>query len=74
MIEYDTSHYNKEGRKECIDEMIDKFGLMNVAVFCMINAYKYEYRMGLKEGNSKELDEYKMNWYNEKAKELIKKV
>lgn len=43
-------HYNIPGRKECIEEMIDKFGFEKVEAFCELNAYKYEYRHELKGG------------------------
>ena len=32
------SHYNLPGRKECIDEMIDIYGLKDVAKWCEITA------------------------------------
>lgn len=57
------SHYNQPNRKECIEEMRDKFGDEIVAVFCLTNAYKYLYRAGEKEGNSKEQDIAKAKWY-----------
>ena len=38
------SHYNLPNRKECIDEMIDIYGLKDVAKWCEITAYKYKYR------------------------------
>ena len=37
-------HYNIEGRKECIVEMEEAFGLSAVKQFCVLNAYKYRYR------------------------------
>lgn len=57
------NHYNIEGRKECIDEMVEQFGLEAVVSFCLMNAYKYLYRAGEKEGNSKEQDIEKAKWY-----------
>ena len=57
------SHYNQPNRKECIEEMRDKFGDEVVAVFCLTNAYKYLYRAGEKEGNSKGQDIAKAKWY-----------
>lgn len=38
------SHYNLPDRKECIDEMIDIYGLKDVAKWCEITAYKCKYR------------------------------
>lgn len=66
-------HYNTPGRKECIEEMIDRWGPETVATWCEITAYKYEYRAGLKDGNSDEQDTAKRQWYLDKAKELRKK-
>lgn len=64
------SHYNIPGRKECLDEMIDIYGIKATEKFCRMNAYKYHYRMGLKDGNSKEQDVAKAEWYENKADEL----
>ena len=38
------SHYNLPGRKESIDEMIDIYGLKDVAKWCEITAYECKYR------------------------------
>ena len=46
------SHYNKAGRKECIAEMEEKYGIPATVGFCLMNAYKYLYRAGDKFGNS----------------------
>ena len=64
------AHYNAPGRKECIEEMIDKWGEGAVAMWCEMTAYKYEYRAGTKEGESAERDNAKREWYLNKAKEL----
>ena len=60
-------HYNLPGRKECIEEMIDKFGVDVVRHFCLLNAYKYDYRHELKGGAE---DIAKANWYRKKYTEL----
>lgn len=44
------SHYCKPGRKECIDEMLDLFGVEAVRDFCLLNRHKYQYRYDLKNG------------------------
>lgn len=65
------SHYiNKDG-KECIDEMIDFFGVDSVITFCKLNAYKYRFRAGLKPGSPAEEDLAKAKWYIDKMNELI---
>lgn len=54
------AHYTQEGRKECIEEMLEKFGAEAVMDFCKLNAYKYEYRADFKNGDE---DRYKAAWY-----------
>ena len=56
-------HYNIEGRKECIVEMLEKYGFHAVANFALLNSYKYLFRAGLKDGNSAEQDVKKAQWY-----------
>lgn len=63
------AHYQKGGR-ECIDVMIEKYGVEAVINFCECNEFKYEWRAGLKEGNSAETDRAKADWYRRKAEEL----
>lgn len=63
------SHYQKGGR-ECIDVMIEKFGVDAVIAFCECNQFKYEWRAGMKDGNSAEQDLAKAEWYKKKAEEL----
>ena len=57
------SHYNKENRSECIDEMVKKFGYYQTCIFCLMNSYKYLYRAGDKDGNSEDQDLAKADWY-----------
>lgn len=64
------AHYNTPGRKECIEEMVDKWGREATALWCEMTAYKYDYRAGSKEGNSEEQDKAKMEWYLAKARQL----
>ena len=54
------NHYNIPGRKECIVEMLEKFGVEAVETFCVLNAYKYRYRHELKNGQE---DLEKAAWY-----------
>jgi hypothetical protein len=65
------AHYQKDG-KECIDIMVETFGRLAVIDFCRCNSFKYQWRAGLKEGNSKEQDLAKAKWYDDKALELLK--
>lgn len=64
------THYSKPGRKECIEEMRERFGDVAVYWFCKLNAYKYEYRSGSKDGNSEEQDKAKIDWYDDYAEKL----
>ena len=54
------AHYTLEDRRECIHEMLEKFGVEAVMDFCKLNAYKYEYRADFKNGDE---DRYKAAWY-----------
>ena len=63
------SHY--QGKMECIDAMVEQFGMEKVEDFCEINAFKYLWRAGEKEGNSKEQDEAKARWYTRKRIDLF---
>ena len=64
-------YYNKEGRRECWDEMKD-ISLTGTIFFDLWNAYKYMYRAGDKTDNSKAQDMKKAQNYIEHAKSLIK--
>ena len=64
------SHYQGKNGKECIDVMIEEFGIEAVIDFCDLNAFKYKFRAGLKDGNSKEQDLAKAKFYENKRKEL----
>ena len=57
------SHYNIEGKRECIVAMREDYGDYITAIFCLTNAYKYLYRAGIKEGESQKDDIDKAKWY-----------
>lgn len=63
-------HY-KQGGKECIEVMLDEFGPFMVASFCFLNAFKYRWRAGKKDGNSTEQDLAKAKWYENYAENLM---
>lgn len=67
MVDYDLinspKYYQQENGRECIDEMILFFGKKAVIDFCRCNAYKYKFRAGKKNNNTKEEDLAKANWY-----------
>lgn len=56
-------YYTKNKHKECIIEMREIYGDYAVFCFCILNAYKYNYRAGLKTGNTAESDFNKATWY-----------
>ena len=64
------SHYNVEGKKECIVQMEEDYGSFITAVFCLTNAYKYLYRAGNKDGESEADDIAKARWYYDYASKL----
>lgn len=59
-------HY-KSGQYECIDVMVDVFGVEATKNFCKLNAFKYLWRSDMKNGKE---DILKANWYLEKLHEL----
>ena len=64
------NYYKNKNSRECIEEMIILFGKKAVINFCKLNAYKYKYRAGNKNGNSEEKDLAKANWYLDYAERL----
>lgn len=56
------AHYNS-GKYECIDVMRDVFGKEAVDNFCLLNAFKYIWRAGRKNGKE---DIKKAIWYLER--------
>lgn len=65
------SHYNAEGKKECIEQMLEDYGPYIVITFCLTNAYKYIYRAGSKAGETEDTDISKARWYYNFANKLI---
>ena len=55
-------HYQNNG-KEWIDLMIEKYGLRATIDFCILNAFKYIFRCGRKEGNPDYQELNKAEWY-----------
>ena len=60
-------HYNQYPI-ETIDMMVSIFGRDAVRQWCVITAFKYRMRMGLKDGIEQDFN--KEQWYLNKAKEL----
>lgn len=62
-------HYT-QGKIDCIDAMIEAFGVEAVKTFCKLNAFKYLWRSEHKNG-VEDID--KARWYTAKYVELSKK-
>lgn len=60
------SHYT-QGKIECIDAMIDIFGVEAVKNYCLCNSFKYIWRHKMKNGDE---DLAKAAWYMNKLQEL----
>ena len=56
-------HY--QGPHECIEVMRAMFGDQAVEDFCRLCAFKYRFRAGSKDGESKEKDIAKAEWYED---------
>lgn len=54
---------------ECIDIMLELYGIEDVKTFCKCNAFKYLWRSNFK--NNKEEDIKKANWYLNKYVSLL---
>ena len=64
------SYYNDEGMGvECIEMMIQQYGLGIVQCFCICNAFKYQWRC-MSKHDSPEDDVKKEIWYLQKFLEL----
>lgn len=59
-------HYN-QGKYECIEVMVETFGKEVAKHFCLLNAFKYIWRTGEKNGAE---DVKKAIWYLDKFLEL----
>lgn len=63
-------HYT-QGGIECIDAMESAYGTEAVIMFCMCNAFKYQWRFNKKNGKE---DILKCQWYQNKMVELQNKL
>lgn len=69
-VAYDAVNHPQHyctGKYECIDVMLEIFGIEAVKTFCLLNAFKYNYRSGRKNGLE---DIQKAKWYIDKYIEL----
>ena len=61
-------YYQQEGRKECIEEILDALGTDGTIHFCIGNVMKYLYRMNEKGSALKNV--LKAEWYCNYANKL----
>ena len=57
------AHYS--GEHECIELMEALYGIEAVKDFCRCNSFKYRFRAGRKEGETKQEDIKKAEWYED---------
>lgn len=73
-VDYETvnhpSHYCQEGSAECIEEMLELYGIDEVMSFCKLNLHKYRKRALFKNGLE---DIKKSDWYYKTYIELKRK-
>jgi len=69
MDKINPPHYQKWD-VEVFDMMRKIWGDEQVAIYCKMNAFKYQMRMGSKTGESTSDDMGKRDWYLTKFKEL----
>jgi hypothetical protein len=66
-----AKHYN-DNRIDLETIFIKVWGLEAYMIFCEMNAMKYRYRIGKKNSSEEELK--KINWYENRAKEILKQI
>ena len=64
-------HYVQDDGRQTWEHMVDEFGLYETAIFCKINAYKYNDRIGKKPNEDVEREQKKIDLYEAKAHELF---
>jgi hypothetical protein len=64
-------HYVQDDGRQTWEHMVDEFGAYETAVFCKLNAYKYNDRIGKKPNEDIEREQKKIDWYEAKAAELF---
>ena len=62
-------HYGAGKAHECIDVMLQQFGMEQVLAFCKLNAFKYLFRIDQKSDPVE--NARKAQWYLKKYEELV---
>ena len=68
-VNHPAHYYN--GLYECIDLMREIYGDEMVRSFCILNAYKYRFRAGKKQGAAAKDDIAKAEWYEQYFMEKV---
>jgi len=63
-------HYIQDDGRQTWEHMVDKWGEEKTALWCEMTAYKYKDRIGRKPGEDVEREQGKIDWYENRAKEL----
>ena len=72
-LQYDyvhPSHYVQDDGRQTWERMLDMWTKEEVALWCEMTVFKYQDRIGKKPNENIETEKAKIDWYNEKAKEL----
>lgn len=64
------SHYVQEDGRQTWERMLDMWTTEQVALWCEMTAFKYKERIGKKPNESSDREMKKIQWYENKAKEL----
>jgi len=67
-------HYKQEDGRETWEIMVDIYGPEKVADWCELTAYKYKSRMGKKPNEGIDREQGKIDWYENKAREIREKI
>ena len=68
------AHYVQGDGRQTWEHMVDQFGEFETAIFCKLNAYKYTDRMGKKPNEDVDREKKKIQWYEDKARELFERI
>jgi len=63
-------HYVQEDGKQTWERMVDIWGKRATALWCEMTAFKYKERIGKKPNENIEREKSKIEWYENKSKEL----
>lgn len=68
------SHYVQDDGRETWERMLDMWSKEEVALWMEMTVFKYQDRIGKKPNEDIEREQNKIDWYNDKAKELREEI